>query len=88
MPIAAGRDIGLETHPETAQFLRLDAGRGRIWGPARDKLEFEAEVSDGWCILIPAGSWHNVTNIGEMPMHPCHLRARPSSTGQDQPDIV
>jgi len=25
-------------------------------------------VSDGWCILIPAGTWHNVTNIGKEPM--------------------
>jgi mannose-6-phosphate isomerase-like protein (cupin superfamily) len=37
-------------------------------GPARDKLEFEQEVSDGWCIFVPAGTWHNVTNIGNVPM--------------------
>src|SRR5208337_2586838 len=29
MSIPAGGDIGLEAHPETDQFLRLDAGRGR-----------------------------------------------------------
>ena len=37
-------------------------------GRAKEKLEFEQEVSDGWCILVPAGTWHNVTNIGEEPM--------------------
>lgn len=69
MSIPVGADIGLEMHPETDQFLRLDAGRGRVqMGPARDQLSFDAEVSDGWCILIPAGTWHNVTNTGDVPM--------------------
>jgi mannose-6-phosphate isomerase-like protein (cupin superfamily) len=69
MSIPVGCDIGLEMHPETDQFLRLDAGRGRVQiGTAKDRLTFEEEVSDGWCILVPAGSWHNVTNIGKEPM--------------------
>lgn len=69
MSIPAGGDIGLEAHPETDQFLRLDGGRGRVqMGPAKDRLSFDKEVSDGWCVLIPAGTWHNVTNIGEEPM--------------------
>lgn len=69
MSIAAGRSIGLEMHPETDQFIRLDAGRGRVQiGPAQDRLTFEAEVSDGWCVLVPAGSWHNITNTGDEPM--------------------
>jgi mannose-6-phosphate isomerase-like protein (cupin superfamily) len=69
MSIPAGGDIGLEAHPETDQFLRLDAGSGRVqMGAAKDKLTFEKEVSDGWCVLVPAGTWHNITNIGATPM--------------------
>jgi mannose-6-phosphate isomerase-like protein (cupin superfamily) len=69
MSIAVGEDVGLEAHPETDQFLRLDAGRGRVqMGPAKDQLTFEKEVSDGWCVLVPAGTWHNIINIGEEPM--------------------
>jgi mannose-6-phosphate isomerase-like protein (cupin superfamily) len=69
MSIPPGGDIGLEAHPETDQFLRLDGGRGRVqMGPSKDRLDFDKEVSDGWCVLIPAGTWHNVTNIGEEPM--------------------
>ena len=69
MSIPVGEDIGLEAHPETDQFLRLDAGRGRVqMGPTRDRLDFEREVEDGWAIFVPAGTWHNVTNIGEEPM--------------------
>ena len=69
MSIPVGGDIGLEAHPETDQFLRLDAGKGRMqMGLKKDELTFEQEVSDGWCILVPAGTWHNVTNIGDEPM--------------------
>jgi mannose-6-phosphate isomerase-like protein (cupin superfamily) len=69
MSIPVGGDIGLEAHPDTDQFLRLDGGRGRVqMGPAKDQLTFDKEVSDGWSILVPAGTWHNVTNIGDEPM--------------------
>ena len=48
MSIPVGGDIGLEAHPETDQFLRLDAGNGRVqMGAAKDKLTFEKEVSNG-----------------------------------------
>ncbi len=69
MSIPVGGDIGLEAHPETDQFLRLDAGSGRVqMGLAKDKLTFDMDVSDGWCVLVPAGAWHNITNTGKMPM--------------------
>jgi len=69
MSIPVGGDIGLEVHPETDQFLRLDGGKGKVqMGPAEDKLTFEQEVEDGWAIFVPAGMWHNVTNVGDEPM--------------------
>ena len=69
MSIPVGANIGLEAHPQTDQFLRLDAGRGRVrMGESEDKLTFDQVVSDGWCVLVPAGTWHDITNIGEVPM--------------------
>ncbi|WP_151524200.1 cupin domain-containing protein [Serinicoccus kebangsaanensis] len=69
MSIPPGESIGLEAHPETDQFLRLDAGQGRcVMGPAEDDLNFTQDVSDGWSIQVPAGTWHDVTNTGEEPM--------------------
>lgn len=66
MSIKPGDDIGLEVHADHDQFLRVESGRGRVeMGPAEDQLDFVREVSDDWAILVPAGSWHNVTNIGE-----------------------
>lgn len=69
MSIPVGESIGLEAHPETDQFLRIDAGRGRcVMGPAEDRLDFEQEVSDGWSIQVPAGTWHDVINTGDEPL--------------------
>ena len=69
MSIPPGSEIGLEAHPQTDQFLRLDAGRGLVqMGAAKDNLTFEKEVSNGWCVLVPAGTWHNITNTGTTPM--------------------
>ncbi|WP_330475799.1 cupin domain-containing protein [Terrabacter sp. C0L_2] len=69
MSIPVGGEIGLEQHPDTDQFIRLDRGRGRAqMGPGKDELTFDQEVGDGWGVIVPAGSWHNVTNTGDEPM--------------------
>jgi len=69
MSIPAGSSIGLEVHPETDQFLRVDAGTGRcVMGPAEDDLSFSQDVSDGWSIQVPAGTWHDVINTGDQPL--------------------
>jgi mannose-6-phosphate isomerase-like protein (cupin superfamily) len=69
MTIPVGESIGLEAHPETDQFLRIDSGRGRaVMGAAKDELDFEQEVTDGWSIQVPAGTWHDVVNIGDEPL--------------------
>lgn len=69
MSIPVGGDIGLEMHPETDQFLRLEAGTGRVqMGAAKEELAGGTDISDGWCVLVPAGTWHNITNTGVTPM--------------------
>jgi mannose-6-phosphate isomerase-like protein (cupin superfamily) len=69
MSIPVGQSIGLEAHPETDQFLRVDSGRGRaVMGPAEDRLDFQQDVSDGWSVQVPAGVWHDVINTGDGPL--------------------
>lgn len=69
MSIPVGSSIGLEVHPETDQFLRIDAGRGRVtMGPAKDDLSYQGDVADGWSIQVPAGTWHDVVNTGDEPL--------------------
>ncbi len=69
MSIPPGESIGLEVHPETDQFLRIDAGRGRcVMGPSAQQLDFEMAVEDGWSVQVPAGSWHDIVNTGDTPL--------------------
>ena len=69
MSIPPGQSIGLEAHPDTDQFLRLDAGQGRVtMGPAEDDLSFTQDVTDGWCVTVPAGAWHDIINTGDEDM--------------------
>ncbi len=66
MAIRPGDDIGLEVHEGNDQFLRVEGGTGRCqMGPAQDDLPFDEQVGDGWAILVPAGTWHNVSNVGQ-----------------------
>ena len=69
MSIPVGESIGLEVHPETDQFLRLEAGKGRcVMGPSEKDLPFQEDVEDDWAIQVPAGTWHDVINTGEEPL--------------------
>jgi mannose-6-phosphate isomerase-like protein (cupin superfamily) len=58
MALQPGEDIGLETHEDTDQFIRVEAGEGKaiIGGQ-------EHPLKDGSAIVIPAGSAHNVINM-------------------------
>ncbi|WP_168581495.1 cupin domain-containing protein [Gephyromycinifex aptenodytis] len=78
MAIAPGDDVGLEVHEDHDQFLRIESGRGRAqMGPAKDNFTLDQEVGDDWAVLVPAGSWHNVTNIGDEPLKLYSLYAPP-----------
>ncbi len=65
MSLEPGDNIDLELHNDHDQFIRIEKGKARIlMGKTKDNLSFDKEVSDDWAILIPAGYWHEVRNIG------------------------
>ncbi len=69
MSIPVGEDIGLEVHPETDQFIRIEEGQGLVqMGDSKDRLDFEANAYDDFAIMVPAGKWHNITNTGNKPL--------------------
>lgn len=69
MSIDKGEDIGLEVHPHTDQFIRIEEGQGFVqMGDSKDRLDFTAEARKDDAIIIPAGKWHNVTNTGHEPL--------------------
>ncbi len=59
MSLKPHEEIGLETHPENDQFFRFESGRGMVIIDGNEHI-----VSDGIAIVIPAGSKHNVINMG------------------------
>jgi mannose-6-phosphate isomerase-like protein (cupin superfamily) len=66
MRLAPGEDIGREAHPHLDQFLRVESGAGRVeLGRSEDEVEETHDVEDDWAIIVPAGVWHNVVNIGD-----------------------
>ena len=66
MSLRAGEEIGLEAHEDRDQFIRLEAGTAKLlMGPAKDQLDEEHTLEDDWAAIIPAGTWHNVINVGD-----------------------
>jgi len=78
MSINVGEDIGLEVHPNIDQFLRIEQGQGLVkMGSIKDNLSFQRRVSEGYAIIIPAGTWHNLINIGNSPLKLYSIYAPP-----------
>lgn len=79
MSLNVGEDIGLEMHPEVDQFLRIEQGQGIVqMGKSKDYLNFERNVYDDSAIFIPAGTWHNLTNTGNIPLKLYSIYAPPN----------
>lgn len=78
MSIRPGEDIGLEVHPKTDQFLRVEQGSGVAkMGSSKDNLDFQRRVFPGFAIFVPAGEWHNLVNTGNVPLKVYSIYAPP-----------
>lgn len=78
MSINVGEDIGLEMHPNVDQFLRIEQGQGLVkMGQSKDNLNFQRRFTDGYAIIIPAGTWHNLINTGSVPLKLYSIYAPP-----------
>jgi mannose-6-phosphate isomerase-like protein (cupin superfamily) len=57
MALKPGEDIGLETHSDTDQFIRVETGQGKA---VLDGKEYA--LKDGSAVVIPSGTEHNIIN--------------------------
>jgi mannose-6-phosphate isomerase-like protein (cupin superfamily) len=57
MSLLPGEEIGLETHHDIDQFLRIEAGEGKAFLNGA-----EHPLKDGTAVVVPAGTEHNVVN--------------------------
>lgn len=60
MSLKPGEEIGMETHPDNDQFLRIESGDGKAIIDGNEQV-----FSTDFCVVIPAGSEHNIVNTSE-----------------------
>lgn len=78
MSIPVGGDIGLEIHHGVDQFLRIEQGLGLVqMGKSMEHLTYTMKAGDGYAIFVPAETWHNIINIGRVPLKLYSIYAPP-----------
>ncbi len=61
MSLKPGEDIGMEVHENVDQFFRIEQGTAKVIIDDREEV-----VHDDYAVVVPAGSKHNVINIGDI----------------------
>ncbi len=78
MSLNVGEDIGLENHLNLDQFIRIEQGQGLVkMGQSKDNLDFQRRFADGYAFIIPAGTWHNLVNTGNVALKLYSIYAPP-----------
>ncbi len=78
MCIPVGGDIGAEVHCDTDQFLRIESGNAlAVTGPCRNQMNCRRKAGSGCAVIVPAGTWHNLINIGNTPLKVYSIYAPP-----------
>ena len=72
MSLKPGEDIGSEVH-QLDQFLRVESGTGEAVLNG-----VTTSIKDGFAILVPAGTTHNIVNTGSRAMKLYTLYAPPN----------
>lgn len=61
MSLKPGEEIGLEVHDSVDQFFRVDRGEGEVTID-----DNKSHIEDGFAVIVPAGSKHNIVNTGDV----------------------
>lgn len=78
MSIPVCGDIGVEMHSDVDQFIRIESGHAKVFmGSCPGALREVGCVDGNDAILIPAGTWHNIVNVGSRPIKLYSLYAPP-----------
>lgn len=78
MSIKPGGEIGLEYHEDTDQFLRIESGIALVkMGKDKNNLSYQRKADKNFAIIVPAGTWHNIINIGNIPLKVYSIYAPP-----------
>lgn len=65
MSIPPWGEIGLEMHEDTDQLIRVEQGSAMVkMGTQKEQMEICKNVCRGDAVFVPAGTWHNIVNMG------------------------
>ena len=79
MNISVGEIIGMEVHPEHDQILRIEEGLGLVQlGTDKFSMYRQYLAFTYYVVLVPAGTWHNIINIGNEPLKISSFYAPPN----------
>ena len=79
MAIPIGGEVGLERHDDIDQFIRIEEGDAVVMmGPSPEALDQTWEADDDFAIFVPAGTWHNLINVGDEPLKLYSIYAEPA----------
>ena len=78
MSIPVGEDIGIEMHDNSDQFIRIESGCALVQIVShKQHLNEQKRINSNYAILIPACTWHNIINIGCVPLKLYSIYAPP-----------
>ena len=60
MSLKPSEEIGMEMHANVDQFFRIEKGQGKVIMNGEESV-----ISDGFAVVVPAGTEHNVINTSE-----------------------
>lgn len=61
MNLQVGEEIGMEVHADVDQFFRIESGSAKVIMDGKENT-----ITDGMVAIVPAGTAHNIINVGEV----------------------
>jgi len=78
MSIPVGGEVGKEVHEDLDQMLVVEQGSAAVFMAKEDgDLPFVGEAREGYAILVPSGTYHNIINDGRIPLKMYSVYAPP-----------
>lgn len=78
MSIPTCQEIGMEMHPDTDQYIRVEQGNAVVrMGRCKNQMDFQQNLEKGDGVFVPAGTWHNIINTGKCPLKVSSVYAPP-----------
>jgi mannose-6-phosphate isomerase-like protein (cupin superfamily) len=79
MNIPVNELIGMEVHPDHDQLIRIEDGVGLIQlGEHKFSMYDQYLAFSNYVVFVPAGTWHNIVNIGNQPLKVSSTYAPPN----------